>query len=224
MYRLLVISGPQIDHSSIPWALDGEGLSYISCDETHLYDSRNGREALESEGVLLDVENLTHEQMSRAISFCQESRLPVLGVVSARGLDRYVPSSSVGDFIVHPYTAQELVKRIEWAMIRAKEPDSQEVVKTRDLVIDLAKYEVSVSGRRVVLTYKEYQLLVLLATNPGRVYTRDDLLRQVWGYDYFGGTRTVDVHIRRLRSKIEIAGHSFIETIWNVGYRFKITP
>ena len=62
---------------------------------------------------------------------------------------------------------------------------------------------------------------MLLATNPGRVYTRDELLQQVWGYDYFGGTRTVDVHIRRLRSKIEIANRSFIETIWNVGYRFR---
>ena len=75
-------------------------------------------------------------------------------------------------------------------------------------------------GRKVLLTYKEYQLLVLLASTPGRVYTRDNLLSQVWGYDYFGGTRTVDVHIRRLRSKIEDASHSFIETIWNVGYRF----
>ena len=90
-----------------------------------------------------------------------------------------------------------------------------------DLVIDLERYEVRLEGKRVLFTYKEYQLLVLLASNAGKVYTRDGLLSQVWGYDYFGGTRTVDVHIRRLRSKIEVTGHSFIETIWNVGYRFR---
>ena len=72
------------------------------------------------------------------------------------------------------------------------------------------------------LRFKEYELLRLLSSNPGRVYTREALRSQIWGYEYFGGTRTVDVHIRRLRSKIEDADNSFIETIWNVGYRFQI--
>ena len=88
--------------------------------------------------------------------------------------------------------------------------------------IDLERYDVTVAGRRVSLTYKEFQLLVLLASNPGRVYSRESLLSQVWGYDYLGGTRTVDVHVRRLRSKIEAPGRSFIETIYLVGYRFRI--
>ena len=77
------------------------------------------------------------------------------------------------------------------------------------------------TGRRASLTDKEFQLLVLLASSPGRVYSRDMLLSQIWGYEYLGGTRTVDVHVRRLRSKIEDPDNSFIETIWNVGYRFK---
>ena len=94
-------------------------------------------------------------------------------------------------------------------------------MKVGDLSIDLDRYDVSVDGRRVSLTYKEFQLLVLLASNPGRVYTRDALLSQVWGYDYLGGTRTVDVHVRRLRSKVEAPGTAFVETVWNVGYRFK---
>ena len=87
--------------------------------------------------------------------------------------------------------------------------------------IDLERYEVMVAGRRVSLKYKEFQLLVLLASNPGRVYSRESLLSQVWEYDYLGGTRTVDVHVRRLRSKIESPGRTFIETIYQVGYRFK---
>ena len=95
------------------------------------------------------------------------------------------------------------------------------MLRAGDMVIDLDRYEVSSRGRRIVLTYKEYQLLCLLASYPGKVYTREALLREIWGYDYFGGTRTVDVHIRRLRSKIENdIDVKYIETIWNVGYRF----
>ncbi|MEK7777480.1 MAG: winged helix-turn-helix domain-containing protein, partial [Chloroflexota bacterium] len=82
-------------------------------------------------------------------------------------------------------------------------------------------YEVSNRGSRVLLTFKEYQLLCTLASNPGRVFTREQLLNQIWEYDYFGGTRTVDVHVRRLRSKIEDTGLTYIETVWNVGYRFR---
>ena len=76
-------------------------------------------------------------------------------------------------------------------------------------------------GRRVSLRFKEYELLLLMAANPGRVYSREVLLNRIWGYEYLGGTRTVDVHIRRLRSKIEDTGHRFIETVWQVGYRFR---
>ena len=89
------------------------------------------------------------------------------------------------------------------------------------LVINPVNYEVSIDGNRINLRFKEYELLLLLATSPGRVYTREAILNQVWGYDYFGGTRTVDVHIRRLRSKIDSYGEKFIETVWNLGYRFK---
>jgi DNA-binding response OmpR family regulator len=80
--------------------------------------------------------------------------------------------------------------------------------------------EVTVNGSIVELTFKEYELLKLMASNPGRVYTREVLLNKIWGYDYFGGDRTVDVHIRRLRSKIEDSGHSYIETVRNIGYKF----
>ena len=97
-----------------------------------------------------------------------------------------------------------------------------QIIRVGDLVIDQDRYEVTVAGKKVILTFKEYQLLCLLAANPGRVYTRETLLSRVWQYDYFGGTRTVDVHIRRLRSKVEDASHLFIETVRNVGYRFRV--
>jgi DNA-binding response OmpR family regulator len=87
--------------------------------------------------------------------------------------------------------------------------------------MDLDRYEVTLVGRKIDLTYKEYELLKYLAMNPGRVFSREALLRSVWEYDYFGGTRTVDVHVRRLRSKIDDVKNGFIETVWNVGYRFR---
>jgi len=107
------------------------------------------------------------------------------------------------------------------ALRRSGRLDSKDTIRWGDLVIDLANYEVWVGGHRTNLTFKEYALLRFLATHRGRVFTREALLSRVWGYNYFGGTRTVDVHIRRLRSKIEDASHSFIETVRGVGYRFK---
>ena len=94
------------------------------------------------------------------------------------------------------------------------------MISLGDLVINQSRYEVTISDIRIMLTFKEYELLRLFASSPGTVFTREQLLSKIWGYDYFGGTRTVDVHIRRLRSKIEDANHTFIETVWNVGYRF----
>jgi two-component system alkaline phosphatase synthesis response regulator PhoP len=94
------------------------------------------------------------------------------------------------------------------------------IIRSGDLVINTQQYDVFLAGRTVFLTFKEYELLKLLASNPGRVFSREQLLEQVWGYQYFGGTRTVDVHVRRLRSKIEDATHTFVDTVWNVGYRF----
>jgi DNA-binding response OmpR family regulator len=83
---------------------------------------------------------------------------------------------------------------------------------------------VAIEGKTLSLTFTEYELLAFLAANSGRVFTREALLNKIWGYDYYGGDRTVDVHIRRLRAKIEWGQHSFIETVRGVGYRFKKSP
>ena len=125
------------------------------------------------------------------------------------------------DFCFAPYRAEELSARIGLLVNRSRD-DTGHVVQQGEIRIDLDRYEVTVSGRKVDLTFKEYELLRVLASNPGHVYSRDVLLETVWAYDYYGGTRTVDVHIRRLRSKINDVEHQFIETVWNVGYRFRI--
>src|SRR5207302_654736 len=116
----------------------------------------------------------------------------------------------------------ELVARVRVALRRRTNVDAQNALRCGDLVIDLANYKVTVAGTSVELTYKEYELLRFLMGNPAKVFTREQLLNRVWGYDYYGGARTVDVHIRRLRSKIEVRpGDHFIDTVRNVGYRFK---
>ena len=92
------------------------------------------------------------------------------------------------------------------------------------MIVDESTYTAKLGGRTLDLTFKEFELLKYLAQHPGRVFTRDQLLQEVWGYDYFGGTRTVDVHVRRLRAKLGTENESLIGTVRNVGYRFVLPP
>ena len=120
-----------------------------------------------------------------------------------------------------PWNMDELSARIRRAISHTTRPEHDSIIKVGDLTIDPVRCEVELAGRLLALTFKEYELLKLLATSKGKVFTRESLLNEIWGYDYYGGDRTVDVHIRRLRSKIEDPVHSFIETVRNIGYKFK---
>lgn len=151
----------------------------------------------------------------------KDSRLPVIALLSNGALDNLESIAGIDDFIVEPWDAGEVVARVKRILQLFKNENGTDVIKCGDLMIDSARCEVSVGGRPVMLTFKEYQLLKFLANNRGKVFPRDTLLNKVWGYDFFGGDRTVDVHIRRLRSKIEDANHTFIETVRNIGYRFR---
>lgn len=150
-----------------------------------------------------------------------EMSLPVLVIVPRRLLFNLSSGFAADDFIVLPSDEREFVLRIRRLLRATGGGDSDEVVKGGDLVIDTAKAEVTLSGSRIDLTYREYELLRFLMSNKGRVFTREALLDKVWGYDYYGGDRTVDVHVRRLRSKIEITGKTYIETVRSIGYRFR---
>ena len=171
--------------------------------------------------ALLDIERMSRAEVEACVEACSRARLPVIALVSPARLRDFEALAPVNDFVLIPPDPAELITRAKLVLKRTRGQDGADVVRSGDLVINPTTYEVLLRRRRITLRFKEYELLRLLATNPGRVYTREALLRQIWGYDYFGGTRTVDVHIRRLRSKIEDSGDSFIETIWNVGYRFK---
>ena len=171
--------------------------------------------------ALINVGAMSRSELRDCVRRCSELKLPVIGLVpddQAADLDVIL---DIDDFLHIPPRPDELVTRARRVLKRNAPPDSSDVIRAGDLVINTANYEVSVNGRRVNLRFKEYELLLLMAANPGRVYSRETLLKRIWGYDYLGGTRTVDVHVRRLRSKIEDADHLFIETVWNVGYRFR---
>jgi len=129
------------------------------------------------------------------------------------------PGVAVDDIVVTPIDDEELRIRVGRVLFERSGGSDGSVLRFGSLVIDLERYTVTVDDEVVDLTYKEYELLRFLASNPGKPFTREALLNRVWGYDYYGGSRTVDVHIRRIRSKIE-RHETHIDTVRNVGYRF----
>lgn len=180
-------------------------------------------EDIEPAAVILDLATLGDriDLQEIASGFKADPQPALLALVTAQQLAEFNPVPGLADFLLRTATAEELLARIRHALWRKSRLDSEDTLHFGDLVMDIANYKVYVEGRHVELTYKEYELLRFLASNSDRVFSRDALLNQVWGYDYYGGARTVDVHIRRLRSKIEDVQHTFIETVRNVGYRFR---
>lgn len=169
--------------------------------------------------VVLDFRDIPPAAFSILSTTYAEHGVVLIVLVPEEQLDRVAVDLPIDDFLVLPASAHELARRIERALWRRHGVDSENFVHCGALTLDLSNYRVTVGGEALVMTFKEYELLRFLAMNAGRVFTREQLLNRVWGYDYFGGARTVDVHIRRIRSKIEIHGHAFIETVRNVGYR-----
>ena len=171
--------------------------------------------------MLLDMDEATFdsEAWELAQRIRQEMNIPLIALISREKLNGL--DSGTDDFVVKPYEANEVTVRIKRVLRQKGDVDSKDIIKCGDLVIDLDKYEVSLGNKLILLTFREYQLLKFLASNKGKVFTREALLNKVWGWDYYGGDRTVDVHIRRLRSKIEDPTHTFIETVRNIGYRLR---
>jgi DNA-binding response OmpR family regulator len=177
----------------------------------------------QSHGVsLLDMDEATtgSEGWELAQKMRQDMNIPLIALMSREKLNGLDSNNSVDDFVVKPCEAREMTARIKRILIQKAGIGSEDIIRCGDLVIDSGKCEVLLGGKSIILTFKEYQLLKFLAANKGKAFTREALLNKVWGWDYYGGDRTVDVHIRRLRSKIEDMNHSFIETIRNIGYRF----
>ena len=126
--------------------------------------------------------------------------------------------------VTMPISEIDLITKIQICFyqsnILSENIKEEKIISQGMLQIDTEKYLVTLEGKKIDLTFKELELLKVLSSNPGRVFSRENLLKNIWDYDYYGGTRTVDVHVRRLRRKIEDHKYHFIETIWNVGYKF----
>jgi two-component system alkaline phosphatase synthesis response regulator PhoP len=222
MKRILIITGNVESAGELEPALRQVGFDCLTVDGAEGIGDITKREA--PDVIIVDAEGLSasawYSIKSKLPELKSSAHIPVVALMPRGILDGIDSDFDIDDFVVRPFKMPELVTRIKRTLKRTKSGDSQDFVGRGDLVIDLAKCEVSISGRLVVLTFKEYELLKFLMRHRGKVFTREALLSEVWGYDYYGGDRTVDVHIRRLRSKIEDADHTFIETVRNIGYKF----
>src|SRR6478752_8769968 len=174
------------------------------------------------DAVLLDARRdlASARSFTRVLSAVGVST-PILGVLTEGGLIALSAEWTVDDIVLDTAGPAELDARLRLAVDRrAAESDTTEQVDIGDLTIDESTYSARLSGTALDLTYKEFELLKFLAQHPGRVFSRSHLVQEVWGYDYFGGTRTVDVHVRRLRAKLGPEHEQMIGTVRNVGYKF----
>ncbi|BBH71835.1 transcriptional regulatory protein GlnR [Actinoplanes sp. OR16] len=166
-------------------------------------------------------------QLNQARATCRALRanglnVPLIAIVREAGLAAVSADWSIDDFILTTAGPAEVAARLSMAVKRhsTENATAEDLIHVGELTIDPHSYTTKLRGESLVLTYKEFELLKFLAQQPGRVFSRDQLLREVWGYDYFGGTRTVDVHVRRLRAKLGPHCETMIGTVRQVGYKF----
>lgn len=180
--------------------------------------------------ILLDVMMPLKDGYEVCKNIRKRSSVPII-LITARGEDfDKIMGLDIGadDYIVKPFSPSEVMARLRAVLRRLQKPEdvteSGNVVRISNLVVNLEEYSFSVDGKRVPLTKKEIETMWTLASNPNKVFTRDNLLDSLWGYDYYGDSRTVDSHIKRLRAKLDTVEHPdwSIKTIWGVGYKFEI--
>ena len=177
--------------------------------------------------ILLDIMLPVMDGWAVCAKIRETSKVPII-MLTAKGevMDR-IQGLEMGaaDYIVKPFEMKELIARINAVLRRTEIPvDTSKRLAYDKLTIDLDSYELIVDGKKIDTPPKELELLYHLAATPNRVYTRNQLLDEVWGFDYFGDSRTVDVHIKRLREKVEnISDQWALKTVWGVGYKFEVT-
>ena len=176
--------------------------------------------------ILLDIMLPVMDGWAVCAKIRESSKVPII-MLTAKGevMDR-IQGLDMGadDYIVKPFEMKELIARINAVLRRTEIPvDTSKRLSFDKLTIDLDSYALVVDGKRVDTPPKELELLYQLASTPNRVYTRNQLLDEVWGFDYFGDSRTVDVHIKRLREKVEdVSDQRALKTVWGVGYKFEV--
>lgn len=181
--------------------------------------------------ILLDVMMPLKDGYEVCRTIRKESSVPII-LITARGEDYdKIMGLDIGadDYIVKPFSPGEVMARLRAVLRRIAPPEETEeqegIIRIKNLYINLEEYTFKVDGKRVPLTKKEIETMWTLAGHPNKVFTRDNLLDSLWGYDYYGDSRTVDSHIKRLRSKLDTVEHPdwSIKTIWGVGYKFEVS-
>ena len=198
---------------------------------TVAYDGGQGLSkfrAIQPDLVLLDVMMPVMDGWTVCHTIRGESKTPIIMLTAKSETDDKVHGlkSGADDYITKPFEMKEVLARIEAVLRRTSATSSEAKVRRLvfdDLVIDMDAFELTVQGKKMDAPPKEMELLFYLASSPNRVYTRNQLLDEVWGFDYFGDSRTVDVHIKRLREKLEgVSDHWGLKTVWGVGYKFEV--
>ena len=176
--------------------------------------------------VLLDIMLPVMDGWAVCSKIRESSRTPIIMITAKSEVFDRIQGLEMGadDYIVKPFEMKELIARINAVLRRSEIPeDTKKRLVFDRLVVDLDSYELTVDGNKIDTPPKELELLYHLASTPNRVYTRNQLLDEVWGFDYFGDSRTVDVHIKRLREKVEnISDQWALKTVWGVGYKFEV--
>lgn len=206
---------------------------YIEKEGYEVTIANDGEEALQKfrtespDFVMLDImlPKLDGWQVCREIR--KTSQCPIIMLTAKGEVFDKVLGLELGadDYVVKPFEAKEIIARIRAVLRRAGHTEEETVkeVKWDKLTINLTNYELKVDGVQIDTPPKEMELIYHLASNPNRVFTRDQLLDEVWGFDYYGDSRTVDVHIKRLREKLEgVSDKWVLKTVWGVGYKFEV--
>ncbi len=217
------------DHRQITSVLE----QYAAKEGYEVMVAGDGRQALDlfstrhPDVILLDVMMPVVDGFEVCREIRKTSSAPVI-MITARGEDfERIMGLDIGadDYIVKPFSPGEVMARVRAIMRRVAPPDGKKPLVFDNLSIDMEDYLVTIGGQSVSLTKKETEILWTLAFNRQKVFSRDNLLSSVWGYDYFGDSRTVDSHIRRLRAKLDAFDHPGwdVKTVWGVGYKFEGT-
>ena len=227
MYKLLVVEDEVLIRDNIK--------EYFATRDYEVIEAVDGYDALEKvnqdiDMVLLDIMMPGMDGYETCKKIREKYDMPIIFISALSETDNMLDGYHVGadDYITKPFNILEVKARIKAILRRSahhdvKEEESAKVVECRGLKIDCESRRVHIHGKEVNLTAKEFDLLELLVFHPNKVYSREDLLNTVWGYDYPGDARTVDVHIRRLREKIEVnpGVPDYVHTKWGVGYYFQ---
>lgn len=226
--RILVVDDEENVRKLVEYTLQKDGFEVCSAADgsSALEEFKKGCDFMVLDVMLPDIEGFEILKRVR-----RNSNVPVLMLTAkAEEIDRILGLElGADDYLTKPFSPRELSARVKAILRRTSEQDqtnqTQNEIIIEDIKIIPHKRSVTVNGFEIFLTYKEFELLLLLAKNSGRVFSREELLERVWGYDYYGDTRTIDVHMRHLREKIESDPTSpkYLKTVRGVGYKFAIS-